>query len=81
MRGPSSCGKTTLIKNLGLEANTLSVDIFRTMLNGCEIYGEDVRISNKDSYKVFKELYRFLEKRMEDGLLTIIDHICIFTYN
>ena len=39
-----------------------------------EIYQDTTRVCNKDSYKVFKELYSILEQRMEYGLLTIIDH-------
>lgn len=74
MRGPSGCGKTTLIKNLGLEKNTLAPDTLRTMFYGYEVFENSTRILKKDSYKIFKELYYILEQRMENGLLTIIDH-------
>lgn len=81
MRGPSGCGKTTLIKELGLEKNTLSPDMLRVMMSGMEIFENTNRISNKDSYKVFKELYSLLEQRMEYGLLTVIDHSNLFEMN
>jgi predicted kinase len=81
MRGPSGCGKTTLIKKLGLENNTLSPDKLRIMMSGFEIFGNDTRISQRDSYKVFKELYSILEQRMEYGLLTVIDHTNLYEMN
>lgn len=81
MRGPTGCGKTTLIKDLGLEMNTLNPDTLRVMMSGTEIFQNDNRICNKDSYKVFKELYSILEQRMEYGLLTVIDHSNLIEMN
>lgn len=74
LSGPSSCGKTTLVKELGLENNTLSPDILRVMFSGTEIaVSGNIGISQRDNYKVFKELFNILETRMQYGLLTVID--------
>ena len=74
LSGPSSCGKTTLVKELGLENNTLSLDILRVMFSGTEIaVSGNIGISQRDNYKVFKELFNILETRMQYGLLTVID--------
>ena len=74
LSGPSSCGKTTLVKELGLENNTLSPDILRVMFSGTEIsVSGNIGISQRDNYKVFKELFNILETRMSYGLLTVID--------
>lgn len=74
LSGPSSCGKTTLVHELGLENNTLSPDMLRVMFSGTEInISGNIGISQRDNYKVFKELFNILETRMQYGLLTVID--------
>ena len=81
MRGPSLCGKTTLIEELGLKENTISPDDIRKMYFGMEIYQDTTKIIKKDSYKIFSKLYEIIEQRMEYGLLTIIDHSNLLEVN
>ena len=81
LRGPSLCGKTSLVKELGLENNVISPDDVRRMFYGYEIYEDTTRILKKDNFKIFKEVYTIVEQRMEYGLLTVIDHTNLIEQN
>lgn len=74
MSGPPASGKSTLIKELGLEHNTLCPDTLKLMFSGTEIMNDgNIGIYQRDNYKVFKELFNILENRMQYGLITVID--------
>ena len=75
LRGVPFSGKTSLVKKLGLEQNTLNPDMLRIMMSGLELKGTGLEISQKDSFKVIQELFNILEQRMKYGLLTVIDNI------
>lgn len=73
LRGlPASC-KSTLIKNLGLEAYTLSTDDLRLKIGSFEQTQDGFCIPQSLNKKVFEYLYSLLEQRMIRGEFTIID--------
>ena len=74
MRGVPGVGKSTFIKEKGLENYTLSPDTLRLQF-GSLIYNEEGRIAitqDKDNL-VWKTLFEILENRMSNGEFTVID--------
>lgn len=74
MRGVPSSGKSTFIKENGLEQYTLSADEIRLLfqspvMNEQGKYG----IEQKHDKKVWKLLFELLEERMKRGEFTIVD--------
>ncbi|UXE02819.1 RNA ligase [Staphylococcus phage Koomba-kaat_1] len=74
MRGAPGSGKTTYIKENGLEGYSLSPDILRTQYSA-PVYDTEgnLRISQEEDHKVWDLLFSILEKRMENGEFTVID--------
>ena len=74
MRGAPGSGKSTFIKEHGLEQFALSADNIRLLIQAPEqnISGEWV-ISQQNDKKVWETLFDILEKRMERGEFTVID--------
>lgn len=73
LRGLPASGKSTLIKNLGLEAYTLSTDDLRLKLGSFEQTQDGFCIPQNLNKKVFEYLYNLLEQRMMRGEFTIVD--------
>lgn len=74
LRGVPGSGKSTWIKNNGLEPYTLSADNIRTMfqspvINECG----DLEISQDNDGCVWKLLMQLLQRRMSKGELVIVD--------
>lgn len=74
MRGIAGCGKSTFIKEKGLENYTLSADKIRMLYASpsLNINGE-LGINQYNDGKVWKTLYKILEERMKKGEFTVID--------
>lgn len=74
LRGCPGAGKTTFIKEHGLEPYTLSADKIRMQVSS-PILSDDGKfvISQKQDKYVWETLMTMLEKRMRDGCFTIID--------
>ena len=72
--GTPGAGKSTWIKNNGLELNTISPDNLRFLFGSIEtdITGSD-HMTLKNDNKVWRLLFELVEKRMRDGDLIIID--------
>jgi len=73
-RGCPGSGKSTFIKNNGLEEYTLSPDQIRLLFQSPslnELGGLNISMNNDN--KVWSLLFELLEKRMERGELTVID--------
>lgn len=73
-RGSAGSGKSTWIKEHGLEQYTLSPDLIRTLVQS-PVLTEDgtLGISQKNNTYVFKLLTELLEERMKRGDFTVID--------
>lgn len=74
MRGAQGAGKSTFIKENGLEPYTLSPDTLRLQF-GSPIYNEEGRLAitqDKDNL-VWKTLFEILENRMYNGEFTVVD--------
>lgn len=74
MRGPMGSGKSTAIKNAGLENYTLSADDYRLKVTSpaLDIEG-NFHISSSRDKIVWESLMRDLEIRMQNGDFTIVD--------
>ena len=74
MKGAPGCGKSTFIRNQGLEPYTLSPDTIRNMYAG-PVIGLDGRLqtSHEQESKVWQTLMELLEDRMSRGEFTVID--------
>lgn len=74
MRGAPGCGKSTFIKESGLEPYVLSADNLRLQYTSThlDINGNDC-ISPQHDNKIWKTLFEILEYRMSLGCFTIID--------
>ncbi len=74
LRGAPGCGKTTWIKENGLEHYTLSSDDIRIMYQS-PVMGTDgqTKISQANDDAVWKTLLRILRGRMQRGDFTVID--------
>lgn len=70
------CGKSTFIKEKGLEMYTLSTDTLRLLFNSKEMTTEYTEmIPQFNNKKVWELLFSILEERMKKGELTIIDAV------
>lgn len=77
MRGSPASGKSTWIKNMGLENYTLSADNIRLLVES-PILVPDKKyrtISQKNDSYVWTLLFELLEKRMSNGEFVIVDAI------
>ena len=74
MRGCPGSGKSTLIRDLGLEPYSLSPDKLRLMYSSPIMTEEgNSSINQKCNDVVFETMYKMLEYRMNKGEFTIID--------
>lgn len=75
LRGCPGAGKSTWIKENGLEQYTLSPDNIRMMASAPVLTEDniDATISQENESYVWSLLYELLEKRMQNGDFTIID--------
>ena len=82
MHGAPGSGKSTFIKELGLEYLTISPDTLRLLFSEPEVMEVDHHACMQFSRKYDKEVWDFifnaLEKRMKNGSDTVID-ACNFT--
>lgn len=74
MRGTPGSGKSTWIKENGLEQYTLEADRFRMLVSNPSL-NEEGRfcISQKNDNIAWKMLFECLERRMENGEFTVVD--------
>ena len=74
LRGSAGCGKSTWIKNNGLEPYTLSADITRLMYQSPSLQPDGtVSIPQDNSTLVWRSILHILEERMKYGEFTVID--------
>ena len=74
MRGAPGCGKSTFIKQHGLEPYTLCADTLRLQYHSTHLNLDgDVCISQQYDNKVWNTLFDILEHRMQLGCFTVID--------
>ena len=75
LRGCPGSGKSTWIKENGLEQYTISPDNIRMMASAPILTenGTDATISQENESYIWSLLYELLEKRMKNGDFTIID--------
>lgn len=82
VHGAPGAGKSSFIKELGLEYLTISPDNLRLLFSAPESLVVDnhacLQISQKNNKKVWKLVFEFLESRMRNGSDTILD-ACNFT--
>lgn len=74
LRGCPAVGKSTWIKENGLEPYTISADIVRTQWSSL-VYDTNgkVVINQEKDHLVWKNIFEMLESRMEKGEFTVID--------
>lgn len=74
LRGVAGCGKSTWVKNVGLEQYVVSSDAIR-LLYASPVLKTDGKytIPQTNDKKVWELLYNFLEFRMNNGDFTIVD--------
>ena len=74
LRGAPGCGKTTWIKDHGLENYTLCADDVRMLFSSPKLHPDGkIMISQEDDNAVWETLMKILEHRMEKGEFTVID--------
>lgn len=74
MRGTPGSGKSTWIKENGLEQYTLEADRFRMLVSNPVLNEEGYFcISQKNDSIAWKMLFECLERRMENGEFTVVD--------
>lgn len=74
MRGHPGSGKTSLLRELGLEDWSLSADDIRKVNNSPMLTLDGRLIQNQDdNYNTFRILRETLESRMEKGQLVVLD--------
>ena len=74
LRGAPGCGKSTWVRNNGLEPFTLNPDTFRLLYSSPRLTQDgDIIISQKENQQVWNMLFDLLEKRMINGDFTVID--------
>lgn len=74
LRGIPASGKSTFIKENGLEQYTINVDKIRLLFkNPITNYTGEKRISQKNDKEVWKFVYALLKRRFEEGDTTIVD--------
>jgi len=75
-RGAPGCGKSTYIKEHGLEPYTLSADQMRMLYGGVSINKNgQPEIDQSLNNKAWGLLFDILEERMENGEFTVIDAV------
>ena len=72
-RGAPGCGKSTFIKNNGLEQYTLSTDLIRLEISEPEILEDGTWAIPQNNKLVFSLLKCQLIQRLAAGELTVID--------
>lgn len=74
LRGCPAVGKSTWIKENGLEPYTISADVIRTQWSSL-VYDTNgkVVINQEKDHLVWKNIFEMLESRMEKGEFTVID--------
>lgn len=76
LRGAAGCGKSTWVKENGLERYTLSPDSIREMCQSPELQVDgSIGFSQNRDTVVWKTLFRLLETRMQRGEFTVIDAV------
>lgn len=74
LRGLPGAGKSTWIKNMGLEGYTLSPDTLRMMFSSPECLIDGTFQNNQGvSSKAWNAMYEMLEKRMSLGCIIVVD--------
>ena len=75
LRGAPGCGKSTFIRNNGLEPYAISADGIRLLFESPVVDDENGRvcISQKNDKRVWEMLFEILEQRMERGELCVVD--------
>ncbi|HFI0463240.1 TPA: RNA ligase [Streptococcus suis] len=74
LRGPMGAGKSTWVKENGLEEYTLSPDVIRNLYSSPVFNIENKKsINNSNETLVWKTLTEMLEHRMANGEFTIVD--------
>jgi predicted kinase len=74
MMGAPGAGKSTFIKEKGLEPYTLSPDTIRVMYQNPVLTKDGVtQITSANDKVVWEFLFRVLEERMKRGDFTIVD--------
>lgn len=75
LQGEPGCGKTTYVKDLGLENYCISPDSIRLQFSS-PVWSAETQervVPQKDNNKVWKALFSILEHRMSNGDFTIVD--------
>ena len=74
LRGVAGCGKSTWLREMGLEPYTISSDALRLIFNSPELNtkGEWI-ISQKQNKKIWNLIYDVLDKRMRNGEVIFVD--------
>lgn len=76
LSGLPGSGKSTFIKENGLEGYTISSDTIRSLYAGLEMNKDgDITISGKYDDIVWKTLYQMLEERMKRSEFVIVDAV------
>lgn len=75
LRGAPGAGKSTFLKNLGLDKYTLSADTIRMLFSAPVMSSSSTKltISQQNDNLVWELLMKLLEERMKNGEFTIID--------
>lgn len=75
LRGVAGVGKSTFIKDRGLEDYSISQDMLRNVISSPvhTVDNEKVIDNSKNNY-VFKLFHEMLERRLSNGVFTIIDN-------
>ena len=73
LRGAMGSGKSTFIKENGLEPFTLEADKFRNLIANPVMTENGFTISQKNNKAAWNLLYNCLEERMKKGDFTVID--------
>ena len=84
VHGAQGAGKSSFIKELGLDYLTISPDNLRLLFSAPESLVVDnhacLQISQKNNKKVWKLVFEILESRMRNGSDTVLD-ACNFAQN
>ena len=77
MRGAPGSGKSTWIKEHGLELYTICPDELRILFSSVEKQEDgEYRISQKHDGIVWSTFYKILDYRLSLGVLTVVDATC-----
>lgn len=73
-RGAPGCGKSTLIREKGLDTHTVSSDSIRLLVASTHMNPDGtIGISQKEDKWVWEKIYEILEIRFKHGLFTVFD--------